>query len=278
MRSPRGMLSPWALSRSKLGKRLLWALIERRLFARAAVVHATSALEEGEIRALRVARRIAVVPNGIDTEVEYASERVRAARSAGTLGSGERRKILFLSRVHLKKGLDLLQQAWATFPRDMPAELLITGDGEEGAVADVRRWLDHQTGPPARYLGPVHGHEKLRLLASAWVLVLPSRSENYGMAVAEALACGTPALTTTETPWRELPARGCGWCVAPRAPELAIALRDAITMGENAHTGMRERARLYIEEEHSLRATAARFEEIYSDLASGGAGTRKQLR
>jgi len=269
VRSPRGMLSPWALSRSKLRKRLLWALIERRLFAGAAVVHATSELEEREIKSLGLACRVAVVPNGIDTEVEYALERVLAARDAEAFGSGSRRRIVFLSRLHPKKGLDLLQEAWATFPGDLPAELLIAGAGDEDCVADLRSWIERQPGPPVRYLGPVHGDEKLRLLASAWAFVLPSRSENYGMAVAEALACGTPVLTTTETPWKELPARGCGWIVPPRAPELIVALREALAVGENAHTGMRERARLYIEAEHSLRATGARFEAIYSDLAGG---------
>jgi glycosyltransferase involved in cell wall biosynthesis len=88
------------------------------------------------------------------------------------------------------------------------------------------------------------------------------------MAVAEALACGTPAITTTETPWRELTARGCGWCVAPTAAALAGALREALALGENVRTGMGETARACIDEGHSLPATGARFERLYSDLAA----------
>lgn len=268
VRSPRGMLSPWALSRSSLRKRILWRLVERRLFVTAAVVHATSRLEEEEVRSLGVARRLEVIANGIDTDGEYAAARVAAARASAAQGPGAHRRILFLSRVHPKKGLDLLCEAWVSLPSDSPAELLIAGDGAASAVADVEQWVAQQPGPPARYLGPVTGEEKLRLLASAWALALPSQSENYGMVVAEALACGTPVLTTTATPWADVVERECGWHIKPRGPDLSLALQEVLALSAGAHQAMRVRARRLIEEGHSLRVTGAKFEALYEQLVT----------
>lgn len=262
VRSPRGMLSPWALSRSRLRKRLLWTLRESRLFERSHV-HATSALEASELLALGVRAPVTVVPNGVDTEGEFAAPRV-APR-------GEPRRVVFLARLHPKKGLDLLQQAWAALPGETAAELIVAGDGDASTTTTLAEWTKTQSGPPARAVGLVHGGEKLRLLSSAFLLVLPSRSENYGMAVAEALASGTPVVTTTATPWTDLAARGCGWTVEPTLPALSAALRTALAMDDNAHAEMRTKARRFIEDEHSLKATEARFEALYRSLTRSGA-------
>ena len=210
-----------------------------------------------------------VIANGIDTDGEYAASRVEAARAAAVNTSGNRRTMVFLSRIHHKKGLDLLCEAWSTLPKESSTELLIAGDGEPDLVAQLRRWVAGQSGPPAHYLGPVGGEEKLRLLAAAWALVLPSRSENYGMAVAEALACGTPVLTTTATPWAEFVERECGWLINPCAVDVAHALREILTISEDAHAALRTRARLFVEEAHSLRATGAAFEALYGALMPG---------
>jgi glycosyltransferase involved in cell wall biosynthesis len=263
VRSPRGMLSPWALSRSRLRKRLLWSLRESRLID-GATVHATSGLEERELRALGVTAPIAVIGNGVDTEGEYSASRIEAAYKL-VEGQG-RKRVVFLARLHPKKGLDLLQQAWAALPRDAAVDLVVAGDADKASTNALTSWTKTQLGPPARYIGSVEGQEKLRLLSGAFVLVLPSRSENYGMAVAEALAAGTPVITTTATPWTDLDGRGCGWTIEPTLPALAAALQRALTIDDNAHAAMRQNARRYIEAEHSLAATTARFESLYASL------------
>jgi glycosyltransferase involved in cell wall biosynthesis len=262
VRSPRGMLSPWALSRARFRKRVLWSLRESRLFERSQV-HATSDLEASELRALGVRAPISVIANGVDTEEEFAILRVTEARHTGTTGL---RRVVFLSRLHPKKGLDLLQQAWAALPCETAAELVVAGEGDAPTTAALETWTKTQPGPPARAVGLVHGDEKVRLLAGAFLLVLPSRSENYGMAVAEALGAGTPVITTTATPWADLSARGCGWTVEPTLPTLSAALRTALAIDDNAHAEMRRRARRFIEDEHSLAATAVRFEALYGAL------------
>lgn len=268
IRSPRGMLSPWSLRRHRRYKQLLWAVVERRLLATAAAVHVTGSQEAQEIRALGIGGRVEVIPNGIDTEDEYAAAHVERARGASGSATDARRRILFLSRIHPKKGLDLLREAWSTLPPSLNAVLEIAGAGDRAHVAEVERWVRQQPGPPARYLGSVDREEKLRLLATAWALALPSRSENYGMAIAEALACGTPVVASTQTPWQEIEREDCGRIVEPRIESVAEALRVLLALGETEHAGMRLRARRLIEDRHSLRATGARFEALYGELVT----------
>jgi glycosyltransferase involved in cell wall biosynthesis len=259
------MLSPWSLSRSRALKKVLWVLKEARSFREASLVHATSALEETELRVLGLGAPIAVVSNGVDTEGEYAASRVADARSS--VDSGARRRILFLSRLHPKKGLDLLQQAWSTLPPNLAVELVIAGHGEAGAISAVEHWTASQAGPPARYVGLLVGDEKVKALASAFLLVLPSRSENYGMAVAEALAAGTPVITTTATPWMDLADRGCGWTIEPTLEALTETLSRALAIEDHTHARMRHHARIFIEDNHSLTVMASQFEALYGTLA-----------
>ncbi len=268
VRSPRGMLSPWALSRSRFVKRVLWTVVERRLFEKAALIHATSQQEERDVRRLGTRVPTVVIPNGIDLDGEFATPRIADARARGIPEAQGRRAVLFLSRVHPVKGLDLLCRAWATLPDDSPVVLLVAGTGEDAAIARLRHWLTEQPGPPARYVGPVTGERKLALLSSAWLLVLPSRSENYGMVVAEALASGTPVLTTTAMPWASVTRASCGWVVPPDAVPLARALGEALRLTASEHEGMRDRARHLVARDHSLGSTIAHMEDSYRALLS----------
>ena len=266
VRSPHGMLSAWALRRSRLIKRLLWSLIERRLFDETGLVHLASELEARDVRQLGVAAPMVVIPHGIDLEGEFATARSARAREMGLPEAEGRRVVLFLSRIHPVKGLDLLCRVWAELPAYLPALLLVAGPGDDASLTALRRWLAEQPGPPARYLGPVTGDRKLALLSSAWLMALPSYSENYGMVVAEALACGTPVLTTTKMPWAEVAATGCGWVIEPEADSVARALHAAIGLTIDEHLRMRAKARPLVVRSHSLESAVTRMEESYRDV------------
>jgi len=169
------------------------------------------------------------------------------------------------------KGLDLLCRAWAELPPEEPALLLVAGSGDGPSEAALRRWLTEQPGPPAVYLGPVTGERKLALLSSAWLLALPSYSENYGMVVAEALASGTPVLTTTSMPWAEVRDANCGWSVPAQADAVGQALREALRLTPEDHESMRARARALVLRSHSLQNAVARMERCYEEVIGGRA-------
>jgi len=263
--SPRGMLEEWSLARSRWRKRLLWDLRERRSFARAALIHATSSGEAGSVRAMGVETPIAVVPNGIDLEGEFRSDYLDsigsgAARSKATYGP----TVLFMARIHPKKGLDLLLDAWTGLSASRrPARLILCGGGEPAHVAALEKRLADLGDDGIEYLGPVAGERKLELLLGAEVVVLPSLSENYGMVVAEALACRTPVITTTATPWRAIAERGCGWWVKANVGDLTAALDTALGLGESDRAEMGERGRALIERDHSLGRSAEMMEAAY---------------
>jgi len=262
--SPRGMLDPWALRRSPLLKRAAWLLIERRSFADASLIHATSAAEAQQIRELGVTAPIAVIPNGVDLEGDFGPERLARVREGTANGGRGVKRVLFLSRIHPKKGLDALLEAWGRLRRSpTAAELLIVGPGEPRHLAWLRTRLSRVDAAGIRYLGPVHGDAKLALLAGAHVLVLPSYSENYGMVVVEALACGTPVIASTATPWPSLAERGCGWWVEPRADILAAVLESSLGLPDEARDEMGRRGRALVEDQHSLSAAAAKMEASY---------------
>ena len=139
-------------------------------------------------------------------------------------------------------------------------------------MAKLRGWLAEQPGPPARYIGAVAGDRKLSLLSAAWLLVLPSYSENYGIVVAEALASGTPVLTTTEVPWAELEPAGCGWVIPLQVDALAQALQRALHLPPEDHELMRVRARILVNTSHSLQSTVLRMERSYDEVVTGKPG------
>jgi glycosyltransferase involved in cell wall biosynthesis len=257
-------------------KRLLWSLIERPLFDEATLIHLASELEERDVRQLGVAARTVVIPHGIDLEGEFATARSARARKVGLPEAEGRRVVLFLSRIHPVKGLDLLCRVWAELPAHLPALLLVAGPGDDASLTELRRWLAQQPGPPARYVGPVTGDRKLALLSSAWLMALPSHSENYGMVVAESLACGTPVLTTTRMPWAEVAAMGCGWVIEPQADSLARALHAALGLTSDEHEPMRAKARALVVRSHSLESAVTRMEASYRDAIAGHGVARER--
>ena len=122
--SPRGTLSAWALSRNRHVKRVLWPL-QKRVLARADLLHATSEVELAEIRAQGFTAPVAVIPNGID---------LPDMRHGVKQGSDGMRTLLFLSRIHPTKAIDRLLAAWVQLQTRHPDwRLVIAGRGEVGA-------------------------------------------------------------------------------------------------------------------------------------------------
>jgi len=263
--SPRGMLEPWSLAQSRRRKRLLWRLVERRSLAEAAFVHATSRAEAENLRQIGVAAPIAVIPNGIDLVEEYQTSRIEDLKRPLPGAGNESAEVLFLGRVHPKKGLALLLEAWQqTGPRFPAARLMICGPGDSASIAHLERQITDLGMPSVQYRGAVSGVEKIGLLARASVLVLPSLSENYGIVVAEALAAETPVITTTETPWSALGQNDCGWSIRPEVPALIAALEEALSTRSAERRAMGRRGRALIEREHSLERVGRMMARTYA--------------
>lgn len=200
---PHGSLDPVRRAHGRLRKALAWRLFDRRTLRGADLLHATSEREAQWLReALGAAcPPIRVVPLGVD-----------GATLDGVPPQPRTNVFLFLGRLHPLKGLDLLAEAWDKAGLWPAWELHVVGP-KDGATLP--------TLPGLRVLPPCHGADKARALRSATCLVLPTRSENFGLVVAEALWCRTPVICTQGAPWPEL---GDFW-VETSTEALADALR-----------------------------------------------------
>jgi glycosyltransferase involved in cell wall biosynthesis len=235
---PRGMLEPWALSFRSYKKKLAWNLYQGRNLKSAALFFATSQAEADNLRKLDFTQPIAVIPNGVDIPDGDASFRsVQLAQ--------RERTVVFMSRVHPKKGLKGLLKAWAKLdPENW--KLILAGPDEGGHLQEILAYAKKlRIDNKVVYQGVVEGEDKEKLLLNADLFVLPSFSENFGVVVAEALAYGVPVISTFGTPWQGLVHNKCGWWVEAESGALGGALREAIALSDEQRCEMGVRGREY---------------------------------
>lgn len=237
---PRGMLEPWAMNHKAWKKSLAMALYQQRDLDLAKVLIATSEAECENIRHLGFRQPIAVIPNGVDLSVSTFADDVNSG------GLHRTRTVLFLSRIHPKKGILNLLHAWvAVAPKGWRLE--IAGPDEGGHLSEVKA-LARVLGidQVVEYLGEVDGVAKRQAYSDADLFVLPTFSENFGVVVAEALAHGLPVITTRGAPWSDLETYGCGWWVDIGVDPLVHALREAMALTDDERLVMGARGMAYV--------------------------------
>jgi glycosyltransferase involved in cell wall biosynthesis len=220
--SPHGMLEPWAWRHKRWKKWPYFHLVEKRWLRGAGAILATAAQEAERLRGFFPGQRIDTLPLGLTgtARPDYA-----AARQ--TLGwEASERILLFLSRIHVKKGLNLLLEALRGMTLPEPARLVIVGDGEAGYVSELKRFAQQHAAalPRVDWVGAVWGDERWKYFQGADLFCLPTHSENFGLAVLEACQVGTPALTTVETPWAEELRGGRGFICTPDVAAVRVEL------------------------------------------------------
>jgi len=260
--SPRGMLEPWALGHKRMKKKLAWWLYQEKDLQTASALHATAAAEALQFRGLGFEMPLFVRPNGIEVPESFSRKKLSSKPSL----EGGARTALFLSRIHLKKGLDMWVEAWSAV-RPEGWNMRVVGPDAGGH----RRAIEAQVKAAGladswSFSGPLEGDDKWRAMRAADLFILPTRSENFGIVVAEALGVGVPVITTTAAPWEGLEHHACGWWVAPEADALAIALGQATELSTDALGNMGERGRAWVEEAFSWPVIAAAMLASYQKV------------
>ncbi len=258
--SPRGMLTKWSLGYRSWKKKLAMRAYQRRDLEAVSCFHASSAQEAEDLRTIGLTQPIAIIPNGVSFPL--------AAHSAPRRKEGAR-TVLFLSRINPKKGLLDLVKAWS-FLRPQGWRVIIAGPDEQNHKNAVLRTIraegleGHFT-----FTGMVPEEDKWRIYSNADIFVLPSYSENFGVSVAEALACGVPVITTKGTPWETIAQKRCGWWIDSGAVPLAAALREAIALSDSQRNEMGLRGRK-LAENFSWDKIARQMAEVYRWLCGEG--------
>ncbi len=262
MITPRGMLDPWSLEYSRWKKRVVAHWYETEHLAHARCLRATAALEATHFRAYGLRQPIAVVPNPIEIP---PTDLVQT-------GPKGLRRLLFLSRLHPKKGLPFLLRAWKRLQVDHGDWELVIGGPDEGghrsAMKSLARDLELRR---IQWLDPVHGDAKSRLYASADLFVLPTHAENFGLVIAEALAHGCPVVTTRYAPWAALERYGCGWSVELDTESLWRTLSEAMVLEEAERREMGLRGRRWMKRDFAAPALADQLHETYRWMLGGNA-------
>ena len=269
--TPHGMLDPWSLRQRSLKKRLYLRLRLRRNLDGAAAIHCTTTTERDGVGALDLHPAATIVePYSIDFS-EFADLPAPGWLRAKFPAIGNRKILLFFSRLHYKKGLELLIPAFAQAKRD-DAVLVLAGPVEpayEQQIDDLI--LVHGMRDRVFKTGMLRGRDRVAALADADLFVLPSYQENFGIAVVESLAASTPVIISDQVQIHGCVTRGRVGAVVPTQIE---PLRDAIVkwLDDDAlRADAAARARPFVFEEYEARRSARRWSTHYARIVAAAA-------
>ena len=266
--SPHGMLEPWALQHSRYRKAFANWLFQDACLRGAACLRATADLEMDSIRQAGLRNPVALIPNGVPFPEALPPRRSPAGRT--------RKRALFVSRIHPKKGLLNLVRAWSKIVKSEAGkqiadewELVLVGPDEAGHLAEVMGAV-RACGLEKHilYLGEIwDARAKLECYVNADLFVLPTFSENFGLVIAEALSCAVPVITTRAAPWEELESHRCGWWIDIGEEPLMRALQAALTTPSETLREMGRRGRDLIAAKYSWAKPGRQMADVYEWLA-----------
>ena len=272
MVSPHGMLDSWALAHSKWKKRFCWAAYERKHLESATCIRA---LCEGEFEAIRKAgldNPVCLIPNGVDLPKLGSMEESEANSDPFCCGLAGRKVLLYLGRIHPKKGLSNLVKAWGKIQRPQEWLLVLAGWDQGGHEAQLKVLADehcggwelgpgNSKGAPIVFVGPQYGSAKRYWLSRCDASILPSYSEGLPMAVLEAWAFGKPVLATAQCNLPEGFAAGAAIKIGCSVEDIADGLKVLFRTQESVLRELGARGR-------ALVARRFAWEKVTRDLSS----------
>ena len=206
----------------------------------AAFLHVGNIDEQKAIEGLGLTAPREMIPNGVFLE-EFATMPPKGVFYAKHPELQGQPFILFLSRIHFKKGLDYLADAFAAVARQRPDVRLVVAGGDGGYQATFEKMIaGHGLTDRTHLVGPLYGEQKLAAFNDAACFCLPSRQEGFSIAITESLACGTPAVVSRDCHYPEVEQVGAGAVTALDAASTATGLLKVLA-GNRADMGSRGR-------------------------------------
>ena len=255
--SPRGMLQRWEGTTRPVLKSL-WEKVCRAAAPGNLLLHFTSESESTESLNRFPGFRSVVIPNGLSIP-----DRVEHYDGHDSL------RLVYLGRLHPKKGIENLLQAYSKLNGNLrkTALLTIAGTGDDAYTQGLKSQIEKLgLSEHVRMIGSVTDQDKRMLFENSDVAVVPSFTENFGMVVAEALAHGVPVIASKETPWQRLEETGAGLWVDNSPKSLARAIEQ---MSQMPLREMGEKGRRWVKEEFASSVVAERMIEVYLEQVTG---------
>lgn len=256
--TPHGMLEPWIIHRHYWTRKLPALLLyQKAAIAKAVCLQATAESERDNLLKLGYNKNVHVVRLGIDVEGIRMKSSWRKTR-----------QILFLSRVHVKKGINYLIEAACQLRDELQGyRIMVAGEGDAEYVASLKQAIvEKGLQDIIQLIGGVYGDEKWKLFQSSDFFVLPTHSENFGLAIAESLASGTPVITTVGTPWNDLNSSHSGAWIEIGTQPLVDTMRRFLALNDEQLEVMGRNGRRLIETKYSAQVMAEEMMELYDSI------------
>lgn len=252
-----GTLSNWALKTSRLKKFIsLNFLGQKSALKNADLLIATCEDEYKDIRNFGLHNPVAIIPNGVQIPSILSPKIVLPYK-----------QMIFLSRIHKKKGLDILLKSWKLIQENhLDWELVIAGPINNSHAQELIQLSELTNCDRVKFIGEIHGNQISEILSKAYCFVLPTHSENFGIAIAEALACGTSVITTTGAPWSGLVDNDCGLWITLSVDNLTDALHDMMSRPLNQLAAMGHNGREWMRRDFSWDEIAQKTVRAYEWL------------
>jgi glycosyltransferase involved in cell wall biosynthesis len=262
-----GQLTPWALAQSSSKKQVYTALVERHNLNCASAIHCTTSAEAEDVRSFGIQTPTITLPLGVESPMFQADAKAQLHQQYSI--SAEVPIVLFLSRLHYKKRPDLLLKALSQLRQTHQFHIVLAGAGETSYLNQLQE-LAVLLGIADRvsFPGLVTGAAKDLLLQGSDMFVLPSFSENFGIAVAEALVAGLPVVITPGVQIAsEVAVAQAGVVVSGEVDTLAAAIAHLLTTPQLRHQ-LGENGKRLAKSQYNWQAIAQRLIPVYTEIAA----------
>lgn len=254
--SPHGMLAVAALKFSPKQKKIFHLLFQKSAFADAKLIFATAESEMEDIRRYGLKMPIALISNGVNIPKIKKTNR-----------NSKIKTLISLGRIHPQKGLDVLISAWSRIePFFKDWQLKIVGPDEVGHKKILEKLINKLKLTRVFIEDPVYRLDKDILLSNCNLFILPSKSENFALTIAESLAVEVPVIATRDTPWSGLDLNRCGWWIAGTEDAIVSTLRNALSFPDKQLLEMGRRGKKWMEKDFSWDKTCQKTKEAYEWL------------